>query len=116
VDAAIFEKSPETMISWLSFLVIDQPATLMHVGAGVGAPVGSGVGLGAGLVEGLALGVGSADAVGVVDGVGASDTVALGVGVDPKPVVAFLHPLTRSTTPRETRTASPAAIATLNRR
>jgi hypothetical protein len=92
------------MISWLSFLVIDQPATLMHVGAGV--PVGSGVGLGAGLVEGLALGVGSADAVGVVDGVGASDTVALGVGVGPKPVVAGLHPLARSTTPRETRTAS----------
>jgi hypothetical protein len=92
------------MISWLSFLVIDQPATLMHVGAG--APVGSGVGLGAGLVEGLALGVGSADAVGVVDGVGASDTAALGVGVGPKPVVAFLHPLARSTTPRETRTAS----------
>jgi hypothetical protein len=102
------------MISWLSFLVIGQPATLMHVGAGVGVPVGGGVGLGAGVVEGLALGVGSADAVGVLDGVGASDTVALGVGVGPKPVVAFVHPLAR--TPRETRTASPAAIARLNRR
>jgi hypothetical protein len=104
------------MISWLSFFVIDQPATRMHVGGGVGVPIGSGVGLGAGLVEGLALGVGSADAVGAVDGVGASDTVALGVGVGSEPVVELLHPLTSSTTPRGTRTASPVAIATLNRR
>jgi hypothetical protein len=104
------------MINWLSFLVMDQAATVMHVGAGVGAPVGSGVGLGAGLVEGLALGVGSADAAGVVGGVGASDTAAVGVGVVPQPVVALLHPLTRSRTPKETRTACPAAIATLHRR
>ncbi|HEV3390530.1 MAG TPA: hypothetical protein VG057_16030 [Solirubrobacteraceae bacterium] len=94
------------MISWLSFLVIDQPATLMHVGGGVGVPVGSGVGLGVGLVEGLALGVGSADAVGEVDGVGAGDTVVVGVGVGPEPVAELLHALTSTT----------AAIAMLNRR
>jgi hypothetical protein len=116
VDAAIFKKSPETMINWLSRLVIDQPATLMHVGGGVGAADGVGAGLAVGLVDGLALAVGCSDAVGVVDGDGVRDTVAVGVGVGPKPVAELLQPLTSSTATRGTRTATLAAIAMINRR
>jgi hypothetical protein len=119
-EAARLEKSPETMIIWLSRAPTDQLATLMQpggFGVGGGAAVGLVAGCGVGVTVGAGVAVGVASGVGSAVGVGVSDTTMVGVGVAASAgsAVGFPETIESRTTPNAVRIASPLATVTTHR-